>query len=877
MRVSSRTARGIRGFFYRNRYLFLAFFVPFFLLLIAYAAMGFFPFGENQVAVIDMYHQYYPFISELHEKLQNGGSLLYSWNGGLGTNFLALMSYYAASPLYFLTIFVPDAWLMEAVTVIILMKVGFAGAFMAVYLRGMYRRCDLAAVAFSSCYALCAYVLGYYWCLMWLDAVAILPLCMLGLNRLIDRGSFKLYTISLAALMITNYYIGGMICIFIFFYYPVLYFSKRRRLGAAGCLRVTGKAVLCSFTGIFMAGVTLLPTFLSLQNTYYIDSEMPTETAFYESLLDLLANLLPNMEPTVREGLPNLYCGLLCVILFVYFLLSKRIALRKKLLNCALLGFLFLSLNCNRLDFMWHGFHFPNQLPYRYSFVVSFLLVAIAYEAFLGIRRADRTRIGALCAVGTGCILLVEKLYEGELRPEFVYVCLLLLFAYCGFLAVYRLKKYPEPLMCFILLVIVCAELMNHTAIGVETVSYTNRDEYFAESREVEKLVKQTREKDDGFYRMEVANPLILNSPMLYHYPGVSEFSSTVNGSVSYFMDRIGLEAEDAKNRYNYVMTTPVLNAMLNVKYIISRGRPVTGESVLSLAGGENLTALYENPYDLSVGYMTDSAVADDWDYDQANPFSVLNDFVSLASGNGEAVFRRIDSPVVSGEGLSLGEYEDGTVECAVSDSAERGTAKLTFTSRASQQVYVYVETAGAEQITARREDGDLVRLTEDCGAIVSLGKCRQGERVTIDIQYEAGQAGAITAYVYGMDMAAWDRAYERLDDETLRVGSWTDTRLSGTIQVKEDGFFVTSIPYEKGWTMKVDGETVEPKAFGGAFLAADLEAGEHEIELTYLPDGFVPGILVSLCGIGILVALCFVRKKRRECPKNPDMEEFEC
>ena len=163
MRLKTGGISGIGNFFYRNRYVFLAFFVPFFLLFIAYAAMGFYPFGENQVAVIDMYHQYYPFISELHEKLQNGGSLLYSWNGGLGTNFLALMSYYAASPLYFLTIFVPDAWLMEAVTLIILIKIGLAGAFMAVYLRGMHGRCDLATVAFSSMYALCAYVLGYYW------------------------------------------------------------------------------------------------------------------------------------------------------------------------------------------------------------------------------------------------------------------------------------------------------------------------------------------------------------------------------------------------------------------------------------------------------------------------------------------------------------------------------------------------------------------------------------------------------------------------------------------------------------------------------------------------------------------------------------------
>ncbi len=872
MRLKTGGISGIGNFFYRNRYVFLAFFVPFFLLFIAYAAMGFYPFGENQVAVIDMYHQYYPFISELHEKLQNGGSLLYSWNGGLGTNFLALMSYYAASPLYFLTIFVPDAWLMEAVTLIILIKIGLAGAFMAVYLRGMHGRCDLATVAFSSMYALCAYVLGYYWCLMWLDAVAILPLCILGLNRLIDRGSFKLYTLSLAALMITNYYIGGMVCIFIFFYFPILYFSRRRRLGARGCLQVTGKAVLCSFTGIFIAGVTLLPTFLSLQNTYYIDSEMPRETTFYQSLLDLFTNLLPNVEPTVREGLPNVYCGLLSVILFVFFLLSRRISLRKKLLNCALLGFLFLSLNCNKLDFMWHGFHFPNQLPYRYSFVVSFLLVILAYEAFLGVKRVSGGQIGAVCAAGTAYVFLAEKFYEGQLRPEFAYVCLLLLFAYCGFLAVYRLKKYPETLMCFILLVIVSAELMNQTAIGVETVSYTDRNEYFAESREVEELVRETRQRDDGFYRMEVANPLILNSPMLYHYPGVSEFSSTVNGSVSYFMDRIGLEAEDAKNRYNYVMTTPVLNAMLNVKYIISRGRPVTGESALELAGGKNLTALYENPYDLSVGYMVNSAVAEDWDIEQTNPFSVLEEFVRLATGSGETIFRRIDSPVLSGEGVSLGNYEDGKVNCASVDSGSQGTAKLTFTSRSSQQVYVYVETAGAESITARRENGELVQLTEDCGAIVSLGECEAGERIIIDIQYETGQAGDITAYACGMDMDAWDRAYALLDDETLQVDAYSDTEISGTIQVKENGFFVTSIPYEKGWTLEVDGEKVETETFGGAFLAAHLSAGEHEICLTYLPDGFIPGILVSLCGIGILVALCFVRKRQ-----NGDADNHLC
>lgn len=849
-----------KTFFYNNRYIILAFFVPFVLMFAAYAAVGFYPFGENQVAVIDMYHQYYPFISELHEKLQNGGSLLYTWNGGLGTNFLALLSYYAASPLYFLTIFVPDAYLMEAVTVIILIKIGLASAFMAIYLRSMHKRCDCGTVAFSVLYGLCAYVMGYYWCLMWLDTVVLLPLCMLGLNLLLDQGKIKLYTISIATMMITNYYTGGMVCIFILFYYPVLYFSKDIARGVQGCLRITGKAVLCSVTGICIAGFTLLPTFLNMQNTYYIDSEMPEDSSFYHSLLDLVTNLLPETELTVREGLPNIYCGLLCFMLAILFMLLKSVPLRRKLLNCGFLAFLFLSLNWNKLDFIWHGFHFPNQLPFRYSFVLSFLLVILAYEAFLKIREISAKHIGILTASGTLYILLAQKLYEGEFSAEFVYVCLLLLFLYGGFLAAYRTGLYDEPRMRLLLLLIVAGEMVNNTAMAVDTVSYTNRAEYFSESREVRKLVQDTRKKDEGFYRMEVSNPLILNSPMLYHYPGVSEFSSTVNGNVSYLMEHIGLEAEDAKNRYNYVMTTPVANAMLSVKYIISRGQPVENEPSLTLAGGEELTCIYENRYALPGGYMADKAVLDTWDYSQDNPFQVLNDFVKLSSGEEAPIFRPVGTPEMMGNHVSLGEYYDGYADCTA--EGEDPDAQLVFTVMQEQPIYVFVETDGAESITAETEGTVPVQLKEDCGAVVSLGTCKAGDTVTINIDYEGENAGGITAHVYGMDQAAWDRAYETLSDECLQTQEHGDTFIKGHITAKEDGVFLTSIPYEKGWTIKVDGKEQEIDPLADALIAVPVKAGEHSIELVYFPDGFMPGIFVSLCGIGILISLCFVQRK---------------
>lgn len=839
-----------------------AFFVPFLIMMAACIDAGFYPFGDNQMAVIDMYHQYVPFLGELQSKLQSGGSLLYSWNGAAGTNFVSLFAYYTASPLNLLLALVPQAWLMEAVSVIVFMKMGFAGLFMAIYLKHMHQREDWATVAFSTLYALCAYVVGYYWCLMWLDAVALLPLCILGLNWLMDRGDFKLYVITLALMMFCNYYIGGIMCIFILFYFPVLYFTKKRDLGVKGCLKKIGQGVLCSFTGICMSGFLLLPTFLSLRNTYYIDSEMPEEISFYRPILDILNNLMPQMEVTVRTGAPNLYCGLICVIMFVFYLMCREIPLRKKLMNCVMLAFLVLSLNVNKLDFLWHGLHFPNQIPFRYSFVVSFLLVAIAYEAFLHYRSITPKMIAAAAAIGTVYVIVIQKVYFEDLKPEFAYITLLLLFMYSGFLAMYRMDRFDKKLMKVLLLFIVIFEMVLNVDSALQTVSYTDRTEYFAESTEVRDIVKETKEKDDGFYRMEMYNGLTLNSPMLYNYPGVSQFSSTVNADVSDFMDCIGVEGGGPKNRYNYNMADPVTNSILGIKYFISRGRPINNETSLELVSEMGNVSLYENKYALEMGYMVEPALLYTWNLRQNDPYQVLNDYVKLATGTTENVFTRIDNVQISSEEITTGAYQSGYVECSCSEEMEFGKVELTYTVPESQQVYAFVETKYAQGIYATRADGTRILLSTDCGAITSVGYLEKGETVTITVEYEDGDTAPISSYIYGFNDAVWQQAYEKLGDETMEVTSYSDTKVEGTITASDDGMCVISVPYEKGWTVKVDGKQTDISLMGGAFIAVPLTEGEHHITLKYIPDGLIPGIAVSLCGIGIFVSMYMLRRR---------------
>ena len=147
-----------------------------------------------------------------------------------------------------------------------------------------------------------------------------------------------------------------------------------------------------------------------MQSTYYISMDVPENTAFYSDALDVFNQLLPYSELTFREGLPNLYCGIFTVIMLVFYLTSKAFSTREKVLNAAFLAFMFISLNINKLDFIWHGFHFPNQLPYRYTFVICFVLIGMAYKAFRVLDNVKIRHIWILFASGVAYYLFAQKL-----------------------------------------------------------------------------------------------------------------------------------------------------------------------------------------------------------------------------------------------------------------------------------------------------------------------------------------------------------------------------------------------------------------------------------------------------------------------------------
>ena len=860
-----------RGILQRNKLILAAFCLPVILMLLAFLVMGIYPAGENQIAVIDMYHQYVPFLGELQEKLQSGGSLFYTWNGAGGSNFWSLLAYYGASPLNLLLVLFPKKFLMEGVTLILLLKIGLAGSTMAVYLRAIVwekdkRSADISLVGFATLYALCSYVMAYYWCIMWMDAVALLPLCILGLHKILDGRSGVFYAVCLALVVFINYYMAIMVCIFILFYYPVLYFIKVQGESAGHFFKTTGRAVGYSLLGVLMSAVMLLPTWMSMQSTYYISADMPEKTELYNDLLDILNQMLPNAELTYREGLPNLYCGMFVVILLVFYWISRTIPLREKLLNGAFLVFLIFSLNINKLDFIWHGFHFPNQLPYRYTFMICFLLIAMAYQVF---QRVDEIRVNhlwILLAAGGGYYLLAQKILTEHIKDLdlFVYSGLAWLALYVAILLLYKKGRLPKNLLLILTVILLTCEMASNTCTSIDQVGTTQRSNYYANEADIAKLVKKTEGTDDRFGRTEMNDNYILNCPAMYHYKGISQFSSSLNANATALMEHIGVEGAPDKNRFNYNQTDPVTNAMLNIRYLIGKNLPIDDSDFKQIAKSGN-SRLYESIYPLSIGYMTADTIRT-WNYEQENPFMVLDDYVRAVTQNKyTSVFTEIEPVDVSAANIELSSTGDGMWDSTLKNETKKSKTILTYQAQQTGKQYLFIEADDADAITVSQEKkDDKIEIRNDCGSIVNLGEMDSGTEFTVTIEYKEGKGGSVVSHVCTMDEAVWQDAYKMLSASMLDVTDYGDSCLKGTINVQEDGVFVTSVPYEAGWKLKVDGHTREiNELIGGAWISTSLSAGEHQIELSFRPPGLIAGLLITLASIGLLIAAEWWRRRR--------------
>ena len=813
--------------------LLIAFFVPVLVMICIFVQRGIFPFGERCFLRTDMYHQYAPFFSEFQYKLRTGGSLLYSWDVGMGVNFAALYAYYLASPLNWLILLCPKKFIIEFMTIMIVLKIGLSGLSFAWYLKKHSQNCILGVGFFGIFYALSGYMAAYSWNIMWLDCILLFPLIVYGLERLVKEQKGMLYCVTLGLSILSNYYISIMTCLFLVLYFIALLIMEKPgpvRKYVDSCVRF---GIYSLLSGGLAAGI-LLPEIYALQSTASGDFDFPKAWSSYFPIFDMIARHIGNVETEIGlDHWPNIYCGVAVFLFFLLYLACKKIAVKEKAVYCGLLLIFFASFSINALNFIWHGFHYPNSLPCRQSFIYIFLMLFICFRAYMYLDETPKKHI-AIAFWGSACfVLLAEKLVTQEHFHFIVYyVAIIFLAAYAGLMYLYKDGK--RTVCGFLALTLVAIEASIN--MSVTSVTTTSRESYTSDNEEV-RILKDSLQPASDFYRVEKKTRKTKNDGAWMNFPSVSLFSSTANADLSKFFKKLGCES--STNAYSITGSTPFVDSIFSVKYALYSEAVSNTELMMYLreSGG---TYLYENLYTLPLGFVLSSDIEENWQYEMDNPAEVQND-LCLVSGADEVL---VDA--------------GGTVN--------KNT--FTFTPDETGKYYVFVMNKKVKTVKAELPTGQKSFSNVDRGYLLELGNLAPGTEVKLTAD-EAGEQLNAIAYRFSED--AMVQVYDRLNQSPMHLTSWKDTKLSGTVSAAKAGMLFTSIPFDKGWTVKVDGEKVETRKAFGAFLAIDVSAGDHVIDFSYFPEGLKTGGLISGGSIVILILLWFLRREmdRREARKR--------
>lgn len=837
----------LKDFCNRHRLGILSFLIPFAIMLVIFAARRIYPFGDESFLHSDMYHQYMPFFSELMRKLKTGEGLSYSWNIGLGSNFLALFVYYLASPFNWLVVLVPEAFLMEFMSYLILVKIAACGLTFGLYLRRHFHTDSYMTVLFSTFYALSGFIAAYNWDIMWLDNVILAPLIILGLERLVLHQKYLLYCLTLALSILSNYYISIMICIYLVLYFFVLIAVHPEKWKTV--LPFTGYSLLAGG----LSAVLLLPELSALHFTEFSEFHFPNQASSYFSIIDMLARHFVNVS--TEQGLnhwPNIYCGVAILLLLPLYVMNKKIRLSEKIAKLFLLFFLLISFSTNVLNFLWHGLNYPDSLPCRQSFLYILLLLTLCYEAFHKLDGVSGREI-ILCFWGTTFFVMVcERIVDNQKSYPFgsFLATYLLLAAYAGLLYLcHRIRcpkestdsaslsaeaaKQPADRLkqALILAATFLVVLESGMNMAVTSVSTTSRSKYLSSHDAYHTLVERTRQKDPDFYRFEKFSRVTKNDGALIGYPTASLFSSTGNSYVGDLYEKLGMSY--SKVFYCHDGATPFTSALLSVRYMFSRSKEDGQNGMYQLIDSQDGVFLYQNKYSLPLGYMVNGDFAnwnDELSYDDYTPLETQNR-MAAALCDKEALFLPISAQTV----------DDSTTI----DITESG------------YYFAYVNNPSIKTAIAQIGDKKTEFKRLNHNYILNLGYIEAGTPVKLT----GKENDSLMLSAYRMNEETLDTVMTTLQKQTLTVDSFDSSSVNGHIRVTDAGKLVLSIPYEPGWTLLLDGKEVEIERFADTFISVWLDEGSHTIELSYYPAGLKTGFAIS--GVCVLILLAVVLKKR--------------
>lgn len=850
-------------------YLILAFIFPLILVGLAYLAVDLTPFGDHNLLISDIGTQYIPFFTEFRRQILSHNFNFYWFSLSLGDNAFTLISYYLLSPFNILVLFGSAAQVPIAVAIIIWLKITAAGLTMAIFLRVLTKKWNLTALLFSTAYSLCGFVAMYFYDLMWLDGVILLPVVAWGLLRLVQTRHGGLYTIALFLTIVTNYYLGYMTCLFAVFYFIYLLTLKKHEKNTRhfwqGEKSLIWQFLITSGISGLMTSVVLLPTIIGMLKTgkqaINVQAYLPS-LAFGPEVLTQLGVVGVDINQHLQHA-PSIFMGTLAGMGLLIYFVGKEIPNWRKKAGAFFLGSLVLSMWVTTFNTIWHMFQKPNGFPFRNVYFFTFVAIVFAYQALeenkLDVTKVKRVTLmwDLLLIVGYASAFLVEpfwqRAYPGiQLYTSFTNLFLALVISWLLAGGLYLRLHKPTRYLGWIMIVLVVGGELTYNFYGSFAPAQTGSQKDYARDYDTEnRWLKKTRPKDLAFYRVNNQNSLInqaykepynnYNDPLLFNLNGINLYSSTLNENTRQALVQLGFYSKNAR-RIGSTGSTVVTDTLFDIKYILNM-TPADYE-------------LSENPDStLGIGFAVSSQVKNVY----LNPQDPIGNQQHLLNGmlnNQRQYFR----PAT---------LEKQTIKQVKSDTYHY-TLKLK--TQTDGPLYTYlpdVVVASSNLYVNGKKHQTHLYLSND--AILYLGHFDKGTEITITLTVPS------LRYDLAHDFQQLNTTKFRQDIQLLGPSKFNlspnsqQQALTGTVTTTKPRLLFMSIPYDEGWHATVDHKPVKTQKIVGNFIGLSIpKPGRHFVKLTYHVPGLKIGLAVSIVMAILAIGNEFYWRKVRKNQIKP-------
>lgn len=716
--------------------------------------------------------------------------------------------------------------------------------------------------------------------IMFVDYMPFLCLALIGVDRYFEQEKSGLFTISVFLMIMTSFYfsIGGMLALVLYGLHR--YFEQREEC------RVTVSTFLIDglcfvrpmLLAVLMGSFFLVPTALALtggrskgQNislASFIIPQITVERFAYSiygiGLTTLVITVLLTglLYRKVYEKVLTYGCVIVLVIPVFAYLLNGGLYIRDKVfipflpLLCYLIGIYLEKCRKRELSFI------AGIVPY----IITTIFVYIARNQFV--------------SKGIGKSIWKVLLAES----------ILFLICYVLYCVMKRYHKEAKEILMLALPSVICLAVTMNTFYQMNPDRYVSRKLYRdVVGEQNRQAVKEALKDDDGYYRTEQMGSDDENAADLNRIWDVDQnitsiYSSAYNPDYQTFRQKtFRLEEPFRNGMMQSVSKNPVFQRMMGVRYIVSDS-DVPGYTLVKKCG---TTGIYQNKDAAPVMYATDRVMTEEeykklaFPYNQTAflEYAVVGEHTESSDQNIMTAYKPVS--------MKKADTQDGWRIHA------KKMKKTTFSIQQLQQKTTQQGQCGMETAQGKKQKNRVLFLklrvdnahpNKDVAVWISgiRNKLSAKDHVyynenkifTYAVPLKDGEDNISVTFGKGKYRLRHVQAYlgslpersELLYQSEIQVDKkqTEDNVIQGTIRVKKDGWFITSIPYDKHFKIYIDGKETEIQKVNTAFLGCKIESGNHEVKIIYHAPGTTTGKVLSLIGIAGFV-LVLVREKRKQ------------